>query len=276
MKSADNITEKIKNEISSNLFVCNEPENSEIYIEHKRFVEAGSKIIGKRHDDKGIGTLSEKTVHAVLKLFFEPDEDYHEVAVDGYFADICNCDGIVEIQTRQFNKLRDKLTVFLENYPVTIVYPIPADKWVSWVDRETGCVTGRRKSPARYSVYNSFAELYKIKAFLRHPNISFRLVFMDMEEYKLLDGWDSTKKKGATRYDRIPLGIRRIVSIDRPEDYMQFVPYELPEEFTAKDFAVAAGINRQMASLVLNILNYVNAVTRIGKKGNSYVYRTEE
>ena len=53
----------------------------EEYIENERFNAAKEKIIGKKHNDKGIGTLSEKTVHGVLKHFFEPDEDCHEVAL---------------------------------------------------------------------------------------------------------------------------------------------------------------------------------------------------
>ena len=39
----------------------------EEYIENERFNAAKEKIIGKKHNDKGIGTLSEKTVHGVLK-----------------------------------------------------------------------------------------------------------------------------------------------------------------------------------------------------------------
>lgn len=60
--------------------------------------------------------MSEKTLHAVLKNYYEPDENKHEVAIDGYYADIFNDSGIIEIQTRQLNKLRDKLAVFLEEY----------------------------------------------------------------------------------------------------------------------------------------------------------------
>lgn len=58
------------------------------YIDSQAFDAAKEKIIGKSHNDKGIGTLSEKTLHAVLKMYYEPDEDNHEVAIDGYFADI--------------------------------------------------------------------------------------------------------------------------------------------------------------------------------------------
>lgn len=44
----------------------------EEYIENERFNAAKEKIIGKKHNDKGIGTLSEKTVHGVLKHFLNP------------------------------------------------------------------------------------------------------------------------------------------------------------------------------------------------------------
>ena len=93
------------------------------YEDYEAFVNAKDKIIGKAHNNKGIGTLSEKTLHAVLKLYYEPDEDKHEVAMSGYYADIYNDKGIIEIQTRQLNKLRDKLSVFLQDYHVTVVYP---------------------------------------------------------------------------------------------------------------------------------------------------------
>ena len=205
----------------------------EEYIENERFNAAKEKIIGKKHNDKGIGTLSEKTVHGVLKHFFEPDEDCHEVALNGYFADIYNDSGVIEIQTRQLNKLREKLAVFLNYYPVTVVYPMPANKWLSWINPETGETGGRRKSPRHFTIYDSFFELYKIKSYLKNPNLTIKLVLMDVEEYKLLNGWDNSKKRGAWRYDRIPVGIREIVVLEQPEDYMQFVPYELEEGMKA-------------------------------------------
>lgn len=246
------------------------------YYEQERFETAKNRIIGRSHNDKGIGTLSEKTVHAVLKNFYEPDEDYHEVALEGYFADIYNEQGIVEIQTRSFNKLRDKLSVFLELYPVTVVYPIPYNKWIGWINEETGEISPLRKSPRHYTMYDAFFELYKIKNYLKHPNLKIELVLMDMEEYKCLNGWDKTRKQGATRSDRIPLGINRIIKVEQPEDYMQFVPFELEKEFTSADFAKAAKINKESASLVLNILHELGTVERLGRKGRSYLYRVSE
>lgn len=266
-----NITRQVMDRTLNNILY----ETSE-YEDYEAFVNAKDKIIGKAHNNKGIGTLSEKTLHAVLKLYYEPDEDKHEVAMSGYYADIYNDKGIIEIQTRQLNKLRDKLSVFLQDYHVTVVYPLPFNKWLSWVNPDNGEVQGRRKSPRHFTEYDAFYELYKIKSYLKNPNLSISLVLMDMEEYKLLNGWSYDKKRGSTRYDRVPVGIRRIVKFDRIEDYMQLVPADLKEDFTVKDFAMAAGVSVEASRYTLNILNYLEIVKRTGRVKNGYVYNVTE
>lgn len=266
-----NITRQVMDRTLNNILY----ETSE-YEDYEAFVNAKDKIIGKAHNNKGIGTLSEKTLHAVLKLYYEPNEDKHEVAMSGYYADVYNDKGIIEIQTRQLNKLRDKLSVFLQDYHVTVVYPLPFNKWLSWVNPDNGEVQGRRKSPRHFTEYDAFYELYRIKSYLKNPNLSINLVLMDMEEYKLLNGWSYDKKRGSTRYDRVPVGIRRIVKFDRIEDYMQLVPADLKEDFTVKDFAMAAGVSVEASRYTLNILNYLEIVKRTGRVKNGYVYNVTE
>ena len=95
---------------------------------------------------------------------------------------------------------------------------------------------------------------------------------IDLEEYKILNGWSKDKKRGAGKYDRIPLRLAEEVDISCPEDYMQFVPVEAEEEFTTKDFAKMAHISNSLAQVVLNILYHMGTVTRVGKKGNMYLY----
>lgn len=244
--------------------------------DQKRFEEAKNKIIGVDRQRLGIGTLSEKTVHAIMKNYYEPDEDKQEIPIENYVADIYADGEIIEIQTRQFNKLRDKLEAFLPLYPVTIVYPIPREKWLIWIDEDSGELSQRRKSPKKGNPYMIFPELYKIKMHLLKPNLRLKPVLLDMEEYKLLNGWSKDRKKGSTRYDRIPMQIVEEVEINCLEDYMQFVPYELPEEFTVKQFAKAAHITASLASVTLNILYHVGTVERVGKQGNAYVYSVRE
>lgn len=240
------------------------------------FEKAKKKIIGIDRQRLGIGTLSEKTVHAILKNYYEPDEDRQEIPIENYVADIYANGEIIEIQTRQFNRMRDKLAAFLPLYPVTIVYPIPREKWLIWIDEESGELSQKRKSPVRGNVYTVFPELYKIKMFLKDPNLRLKLVFLDMEEYRLLNGWSKDKKKGSSRYDRIPTELVEEVDITCVQDYMQFVPFELEGEFTSGEFARAAHIKVQLAQTVLNILYHVGVVTRVGKKGNLYLYEVLE
>lgn len=244
--------------------------------ENALFEQAKNKIIGIERQRHGIGTLSEKTVHAILKNYYAPDEDMHEIPIENYVADIYTGREIIEVQTRQFNKMRNKLETFLPLYPVTIVYPIPREKWLIWIDEESGELSQKRKSPAKGNAYLAFPELYKIKMFLKDPNLRLKLVLLDMEEYRLLNGWSQDKKKGSTRYDRIPTRIAREVEIECLKDYMRFVPVELEDAFTVKTFAKAAHIRPALAQVTVNILRHVGVIEYTGKEGREYLYRAVE
>ncbi len=242
----------------------------------EQFEIAKNKILGIQRDRQGIGTLSEKTVHAIVKCYMEPESDYHEIPVDGYVADIYRDGSIIEIQTANFNKLRDKLDCFLKNYEVTIVYPIAHIKWLRWLDEESGDISAGRKSPKKGTPYQSFKELYKIKQYLRNPNLHLCLLFIDLEEIRLLNGWSKDKKKGSTRYDRIPSELIGELVIDKLEDYMQLIPIELNDKFTAAEYAKAAHINKGIAGLAVNILRYLDVIRMVEKRGRAYVYEIND
>lgn len=240
------------------------------------FENAKKKIIGTDRQRLGIGTLGEKTVHAVLKNYYQPDEDKQEIPLVNYVADIFADGQIIEIQTRQFDKMRGKLGAFLPLYPVTLVYPIPREKWIIWIDEESGELSRKRKSPSRGNIYMVFPELYKIKMFLKDPNFRLRLAMLNVEEYKLLNGWSKDRKRGAGRYDRIPTEFLQEFTVEQPKDFLQFVPFSLEGAFTSKEFAKEARIPLSLAQITLNILHHVGTVERIGKKGNMYLYEVNE
>lgn len=244
--------------------------NHDIVLFHK----ACHQIIHQERERNGIGTLSEKTVHAVLKRFYEPDETHQEIPVDNFVADILRDGEIIEIQTRGFDRLRRKLDVFLQYYPVTVVYPIIHTKWLFWIDEETGEITKKRKSPKTGTIYDVIPELYKIKQYLNNPNLHLCLVLIDAEEYRLLNGWSRDRKKGSTRYDRIPKELVDEFYIGGISDYACLIPEGLPEEYTSKDFAACARISRSFAQTALNILHYIGIVERTGKSGRSYTYKS--
>ncbi len=242
-------------------------------MNEKRFEEAKNKIIGKPKNRKGIGTLGEKTVHAVLKNYYAPDEKMHEVPIGHYVADIYTGEGIWEIQNGNFYKIRSKLDAFLKEYPVTIIYPIPHIKWIIWIDEETGECSPKRKSPLTGTAYRAFAELYRIKDYLNHEKLRFIFPLVDMEEYRLLNGWSRDRKKGSCRYDRLPVTLYDEVVIEKKEDYLQFLPGQLPEAFTSKDLSATAKIPIKAARMALHIMTYLGVTEQIGKAGKSYLYR---
>lgn len=237
------------------------------------FEQACENTINNTIKPSTIGTLSEKTIHSVLKNYYSPDISNHEIKVDGYIADIMEGDHIIEIQTGNFDKLRKKLNVYLANYKVTIVYPVSKSKLIHWIDPDTGEVHKPRKSNKTGTYYEIFKELYKIKPFLLNDNISFNILLINVDEYRYLDGWSKDKKKGASKCDKIPTKLVAEISVNNIIDYRNLIPDNLNKGFTSRQFAKAAKIPIKLSQTTLNILFYVGAVIRTGKDGNSYLYQ---
>lgn len=251
------------------------------YVEEKAsFEKDGSETLLKEESEEyelkyKIGTLSEKNLHAVLKQYFEPRIENQEIKIGRYVADIVSENKIIEIQTRAFNLLRKKLDAFLgleEITEVTVVYPIAKTKWLCWIDKDTGEVSKKRKSPKIGKIYDTFFELYKIKQQLINPKLSFCFVFLDITEYRYLNGWNIDKKRGSTRCERVPNDIVDIVCVSGANGYIQFLPESLPSRFTTKDYAKHTKLNLKSSQTALNVLNYVGAVKRVGKLSNMYLY----
>ncbi len=240
------------------------------------FLHAKNFILGEGRQHFGIGTLSEKTTHAILKHTYCPDPLFHEIPVEGSIADICTGKEIIEIQSAGFHTLKKKLDKFLPLMPVTIVYPVPHTKWLHWIDPKTGEITAKRKSTKSGTAMEIFKELVYIIPYLTNPNLHFCITMLDLDEYRLLDGWSKDKKKGSHRYDRIPLDIFDEVRLDCVNDYMQLIPYPLPEPFTVKDFQKTSRLSPRMATRAIKVLRELQLIEQTGKSGNAYLYTVKE
>ena len=95
---------------------------------------------------------------------------------------------------------------------------------------------------------------------------------MDMEEYRMLDGYGKDKKVRATKCDKFPLKLVAEYDIESPQDYMMLLPAELPDTFTTKDFAKLTKIPVSLAQTTLLLLSEQKIVLRTGKQGNAYIY----
>lgn len=237
------------------------------YFEKSRHI-----VLDRENSLGGIGTLGEKTVHSTLKQYLSGDLLNQEIKIGSYFADVCVDGHIFEIQTRQFGNLRDKLAFFLPDHKVTVVYPVTYINYLRWIDPVSGEISPPKKSTKRGNPLQVFAELYRIRPFLSDSNFSLKIVLLETEEYRLLDGYGKHKKAKATKCDKLPLSLVAEYDIEVPFDYMMLLPPDLPDTFTTKDFAKLTKIPLSLAQTTLLLLSELKLLQRIGKEGNSYLY----
>lgn len=226
----------------------------------------------KEHERFNIGTYKEKQLHIILKHYFEPDNDYHEVPYQGFIADIKRDSRITEIETSGFSGLGDKLDAFLTECSVNLVYPIPHIRYIAWIDPQTGNISPKRRSPKKRGVYDALFEMIRIRRHICDPNLTVTAVLLNVDEYRMLNGWSRDRKKGSARYERIPTDICEIVEFKTNADYAEYIPEGCHEEFTLAEFAKAAGITSRTAQAVVKIFESRGIVQRTGKRGRAYLY----
>ncbi len=237
-----------------------------------RFAEACAKVTADRQRE-GIGTLGEKTLHAVLKHYYEPDPSYHEQKIGRYFADIARDGRIIEIQTRSFERLKDKLTAFLEvGYEVTVVYPMPRVKWLAWIG-EDGNISPLHRSPKKGQPWQAAGEFYNLRSLIGHPRLTLCILLCDMEEYRNLDGWSKNKKRGSTRYERFPVRYGEEIVFRNPFDWVAMIPDELGERFSRQEYAAATKLGGRALHGATALLTQVGVIAKDGMDGKKIVYR---
>ena len=251
-------------------------------------------------DAPHIGTLREKRLHAAVKLYLCPDEACHERPVADLLpeegsggkarrmvADILTEGHIFEVQTGGFFPLKPKVEWYLTHTPctVTVVHPIPAVKYLSWIDPADGSILSRHKSPKRGRVRDVAKELYWLSDFIGNPRLSVRLLLLEVEEYRLADGWSRDGKRGSNRYERFPTELLGDVTLTAPEDYARyFLPDALTSPdgegsypiFTAASYAKATGIRGKATYSTLHLLERLGLVEETEEKvGRSRGYRVK-
>lgn len=233
-------------------------------------------------DAPHIGTLREKRLHAAVKLYLCPDEACHERPVgdllreDGakprrMVADILTEGHILEVQTGGFFPLREKIGWYLTHTPcrVTVVHPIPAVKYLSWIDPADGSILSRHKSPKRGRVRDVAKDLYWVSDFIGDPRFSMRILLLEIEEYRLANGWSRDKKRGSNRYERFPTALLGDVTLWTPADYATyFLPPALSSPdtegncpvFTAAAYAKATGIRGKATYSTVHLLEKLGLI----------------
>lgn len=222
----------------------------------------------------GIGTLSEKSVHAVLKFYYAPNEQSHEIKIGEYVADACYDGEIYEIQTRNFYTMKKKLETYFQNgYDVTIVYPVSEINTIVWIDKESGELQRSRKVRVKNRYKEILSEIYGIREFLKEDKLHFIIAILETEDYRFLDGFGKDKKVRATKTDKYPVRMIDEIRIDDRSDLKIFLPDNLSEIFDKAAYSKEEGIHPTDAGIALRVLEEAGLVEKNGKEGRKFLYR---
>lgn len=250
-----------------------------------RFMRLLHEELSRERVRDGIGLLAEKRLHALLKRWVEEDSTRHEVKVTGrgekprrFVADILTAAGeIVEVQTGKLYPLRQKLAFYMEqtHHPVTVLHPLFATKYISWLDRETGEIASRKKSPHHEGVLHGIAQLKPFIPYLGSPRFTLCLPLLEVDEYRLLDGWSHNKKRGSHRYEIIPMSLLDTCYFREKGDYAAAFPADarLEGAFTAKVFGKVTRLRGYALYNALAVFEGLGVIEKCGKEKRAALYR---
>jgi hypothetical protein len=214
--------------------------------------------------------MPEMSLHNQLKEWLRESGDQVEAQVWGYKADIIRGDNIIEIQTGNFPAIREKLRRLLRGYAVTLVYPIPARRWVIRID---GDKKTRRASPKHGRVEDLFSELVYCPELPLNPRFQLMVIFVHEEELLVNDGIGSWRRKRWSILDRRLLAVTERRVFTSLKDYLFLLPDDLPSEFTVQDLVRASGLRIVLARRMIYTLTKMGVTEEVGKNGRAKLYR---
>lgn len=212
-----------------------------------------------------IGTYQEYSLHEDLKNYYKTETGNLEVKVEKYIIDVVNNQQLIEVQTRNFSQIREKLQDLLElGYSVTLVHPIYEQKLFK---TSIGDKQSVRTSPKKDNLLAIFNELVYITDLFNYTNFSLEIVFTKVEIVR--------KKIKTNKYkvfDKKLLEITRKVQFTRPEDFLFIIPYDLQIRLTTKNLMARLGIPYPLASKMVYFFAKTKLLRIIQKEGNLKIY----
>ena len=219
-----------------------------------------------------ISTLNEKPLHAALKEWYAQPGAEFEVSVDGFIVDIVQGDLLIEIQTRGFSALKQKMAELVARHPVRLVYPVAREKWIVKLAQDRRTRLSRRKSPKRGGFEHVFGELVSFPEMLCEANFSLEVLLIREEEVRCYDATRSWRRRGWVTSERRLLEVVERRILISPSDMSAFIPPDLAEPFTTSDLATAIAKSRMFAQKMVYCLRLMGCIISVGKRANSVLY----
>jgi hypothetical protein len=219
----------------------------------------------------GIGTLKENSLHADLKHWYARPGDELEAVLDGCVIDILRGELLIEIQTRNFSAIRPKLERLCQEHRLHLIHPIARERWII-KEHAGGAKVERRKSPRRGRIEHIFGELVRLPHLIGHPNLSIEVVLTREEEVRVDDGLGSWRRKGWSIRDRRLVGVVEQVVFTCAQDYLDLLPGDLPQPFTARELAEGLRLPLALAQKMVYCLRRADLLQIDGKRGRALLY----
>jgi hypothetical protein len=216
--------------------------------------------------------MNEHSLHAEIKKWYSVPGDHLETKVDGFIIDIVRGSLLIEVQTRNFFAIKEKLTSLLDTHRVRLVHPIPERKYLVHINT-SGEVIRRRKSPKRGRLVDLFSELVSIPSLIRADNFSIEVLMVEEEETRCNDGKGSWRRRGVSIRDKKLLCVTDRVLFRNASDFRRFLPKDLNVRFTNKKLARKAGISISLARKITYCLRKMGAISKTGKRGKALEFQ---
>jgi hypothetical protein len=216
--------------------------------------------------------MTEHSLHLAIKTAISLPGDQFEVKQGNYIIDILRGNMAIEVQTKNFSALKEKLQTLTEKQPVRLVYPLPERKTITYIT-QTSQVIEKRKSPKKGVLTDVFRELVMIPTLLGKENFSFEILFIDEEEVRCADGKGSWRRKGVSIIERRLLNINSRVLFQNREDFLKLLPDELNPVFTNAELAKQTKIPVRAARQLTYCLRKSGLIKAVGKKGKALTFQ---
>jgi len=224
-----------------------------------------------RHE-RGIGQLSERSLHAALKEYLRQPGDALEVKLGRYVIDLVRDDLLIEIQTRHLYALRPKLRRLLDDgRRIHLVHPLPAERWIVRQDAASRPIS-RRKSPRHAAVHDIFTELVRLPDLAVHPNLTLEVLLIREEQVWRDDGQGSWRRGHWSLVDRRLLGVASSRLFAGPADFLALLPPGLPDPFSNADLAAALPCAPALAGKATYALRAMGLLAAAGKRGRANLF----
>jgi hypothetical protein len=227
------------------------------------------------YEEVGIGIRNESNLHYGLKKWYAKPGDRFEVKVGGNIIDMVRGNTLIEIQTKNFSAMKNKLHKLIDNYQVIVVHPVAIEKWILTTNKE-GEVLRRRKSTKKGRITDIFDELVSIPDLINNENFSLDIIFIHEEELRCDNGKGSWRRKGVSIINKNLICVESKKSFRTKYDFLEFIPHELNEEFTNKELAKALGISPATSRKITYCLKKMELIKECGKRSRELLFKKSE